>query len=287
MKAKKTEVEIETAKPLRARDAKEFRFPPGYGDNRIVLLVRDPWWTFAYWEIRRDKEDEVMQRIEASGQKAKKSILRVYDVTDISFNGKNAHQYFDIELKGLATNWYINVSSPGRSWLVDIGILSTRDEFYVLARSNVVRTPRFGMSDKLDEEWMMPEEEYWKMFGLSGGFGIGKGSLEVREMMKRRLEEQITSAAISSFSSPVGRKRERGFWFVVNTELIVYGATEPDAKVTVQGKAIGLRQDGTFSLRFSLPDGKQVIPVEATSHDGIETRCITPIVTRKTDRKNA
>ena len=238
MKTKKIEVEFETANPLRARPSKEFRFPPGYGDNRIVLLVRDPWWVFAYWEIRRDKEDEALRKIEASGQKAKKSILRVYDVTDVTFNGKNAHQHFDIELKGLATNWYINVSSPGRSWLVDIGILSTRDEFYVLARSNVVRTPRFGMSDKFDEEWMMPEEEYWKMFGLSGGFGIGKGSLEVREMMKRRLEEQITSAAISSLSSPVGRKRERQFWFVLNTELIVYGATEPDAKVTVQGLSL-------------------------------------------------
>ena len=32
-----------------------------------------------------------------------------------------------------------------------------------------------------------------------------------------------------------------------------------------------------------LPDGKQVIPVEATSSDGIDRRKITPIVTRKTE----
>ena len=70
---------------------------------------------------------------------------------------------------------------------------------------------------------------------------------------------------------------------VVNTELIVYGATEPDAKVTVQGKEITLKPDGTFSLRFALPDGKQVIPVEATSNDEIDHRKITPIVTRKTE----
>src|SRR3989338_8221119 len=119
--------------------AKEFRFPPGYGDNRIVLLVRDPWWIFAYWEIRRDKEKDVLRKIESAGDSAGKSILRVYDVTDINFNGKNARSFFDIELKGLANNWYINVGTPDRSWVVDIGIMSQNGSFYTLARSNAVK----------------------------------------------------------------------------------------------------------------------------------------------------
>lgn len=265
------------------RERKQFRFPSGYGDNKIVLLVRDPWWVFAYWEIRRDKEDDIRRKIESSGEKAQKSILRVYDVTDINFNGRNAHAYFDIDLKGLASNWYINVNSPDRAWVVEIGIVSDKGNFYALARSNIVRTPRFGMSDQLDAEWMMPEEDSWKMFSLSGGFGVGKGSLEVREMFKKRLEEQVTSGGISSAASFYRKPPERKFWLVVNTELIVYGATEPDAKVTVQGKAIKLRPDGTFTLRFALPDGKQVIPVEATSNDGVDHRRITPTVTRKTE----
>jgi hypothetical protein len=265
------------------RDRQQFRFPPGYGDNRIVILVRDPWWIFSYWEIRRDKEDEVIRRIESSGDALAKSVLRVYDVTDVNFNGKNAHAYFDIDLKGLANNWYINVGKPDRSWVVEIGIVTAKGEFYVLARSNTVRTPRFGMSDQLDAEWMMPEEEYWKMFSLSGGFGVGKGSLEVRELIKRRLEEQVSSGGISSAASFYRRPAERKFWLVVNCELIVYGATEPDANLTVQGKPIRLRPDGTFTLRFALPDGRQVIPVEATSSDGVDRRRITPIVTRKTE----
>jgi hypothetical protein len=268
--------------PLKIRK-KEFRFPPGYGDNRIVLLVRDPWWVFSYWEIRHDREEEIVKKITSSGDSPAKSVLRVYDITDINFNGTNAHSFFDIDLKGLANNWYINVGSPDRSWIVDIGIVTKSGDFYLLARSNTVRTPRFGMSDKLDAEWMIPEDDYWKMFGLSGGFGVGKGSLEVREMFKKRLEEQITSGAISSAASFYRKPADRMFWLVVNTELIVYGATEPDAKVTVQGKPIHLRSDGTFTLRFALPDGKQVIPVEATSNDGVDKRRITPIVTRKTE----
>jgi len=68
----------------------------------------------------------------------------------------------------------------------------------------------------------------------------------------------------------------------VNTELIVYGATEPDAKVTVQGREIKLNKDGTFSLRFALPDGKQIIPVRAESNDGVDVRVITPVVKKET-----
>jgi hypothetical protein len=69
---------------------------------------------------------------------------------------------------------------------------------------------------------------------------------------------------------------------VVNTELVVYGATEPDAKLTVQGKPVALRADGTFTLRFALPDGRQVIPVEAVSADSSQRRSVTPIVSRET-----
>ena len=170
------------------RQRTRFTFPPGYGDNRIVILARDPWWIFAYWEIRRDD--------------LSRYILRVYDVTDKKFTpaSAGANSHFDIELNCPATNWYINVGSPDRSWAVDIGISDKDGKFRTLARSNIVRTPRYGMSDELDAEWMVPEDEYWKMFGLSGGFGAGKGSLEVREMFSKRLEEQISSAQISSMA---------------------------------------------------------------------------------------
>lgn len=264
----------------------DFQFPYGYGDNRIVIMVRDPWWIFSYWEIMQQKENEIRNKIFQEGLRPVKSILRVYDITDIEFNGRNAHNSFDIELTGLANNWYINVGAPNRSWIVDIGILADNQEFFLLARSNCVRTPRFGMSDVIDEEWMCLEDEYWRMFGLSGGFGIGKASLGLKEMFRKRLLQQISSAgwsgAVSSISSPVKKKVRKGFWLNVDAELIVYGQTEPNAKVTVQNNPIRLRKDGTFTLRFALPDGKQEIPVVATSYDGDDTRTITPIVTRRT-----
>ncbi|MBI5307473.1 MAG: DUF4912 domain-containing protein [Planctomycetes bacterium] len=37
--------------------------PDGYGDNRIVLMVRDPLWLFTYWEIRKDVLNSVMNTL--------------------------------------------------------------------------------------------------------------------------------------------------------------------------------------------------------------------------------
>jgi phosphate transport system substrate-binding protein len=39
------------------------------------------------------------------------------------------------------------------------------------------------------------------------------------------------------------------FWFVADSELIIHGATDPDATVTIAGKPIALKPDGTFHLR--------------------------------------
>ena len=196
---------------LKGRQRKHFIFPQGYGDNKIVLLARDPWWVFAYWEIRPEKEEEVAGKIVSLGDSPQKSILRVYDVTNIGFTGKNAHSFFDIDPKGGATSWYINVGSPDRTWVADIGIVTDNGSFYTLARSNAIKTPRFGMSDVLDVKWMAPEEEYWKMFSYSGGFGAGKGSLEARKIIRERFEEQIVSGGISSGGSLYRKAFERKF----------------------------------------------------------------------------
>jgi hypothetical protein len=58
----------------------------------------------------------------------------------------------------------------------------------------------------------------------------------------------------------------------VNAELIIYGSTEPDARVSIGGRPIRLRPDGTFSYRFALPDGAYELPVVAIARDGHDGR---------------
>jgi len=108
------------------------------------------------------------------------------------------------------------------------------------------------------------------------------GSFEITEILKKRFETMVSSgqwassagAWVTSVSSPFGASfgRERGFHMHVNAELIIYGGTEPNAKVRIDGQDITLSKDGTFSYHFVFPDGQFHIPIDATSADGVEMR---------------
>jgi hypothetical protein len=267
---------VKTAQPGATQE-----LPQAYGQDKIVLQTRDPWWLHSYWEVTPGTIARLKGEIGNLFFSAK-MILRVYDVSNIIFDGNNAHKFFDIEINAEFNNWYIDTQGPGRSWCVDIGLRLASGEFIKIARSNTVNTPLDGPSWITDEEWMIPEDMFARLYGM--GFGLGKSS-PLGKAWQERVKRELffSSPGIASMASPVKKlPKERKFWLIVNTELIVYGATEPDAKVCVQGREIRLRPDGTFTLRFALPDGKQVIPVQATSQDKLEEKTITPIVTKET-----
>jgi hypothetical protein len=146
-----------------------------------------------------------------------------------------------------------------------------------------------------------PEQEkaLAKIINIDQTRRVWMGSLEITELIRRRLEQNVTSpvtpfgapgftgpSGISSVTSPfggAGAAQAKGFWFNVNAELIIYGATEPDAKVTLGGHEIKLRSDGTFSFRFSLPDGKYDLPAVAVSADGTDGRAAELKFSRETE----
>ena len=142
----------------------------------------------------------------------------------------------------------------------------------------------------------LQEQAMAKILSMDSVRRIWLGSMEITELVRRQLGREISSAAaaqlgrdqaapsgLGSISSPYGGvERKRGFWFNINAELIVYGATEPDAEVRIGGRVIKLRGDGTFSYRFSLPDGDYPLPAMATSADGEEQRIADLRFTRET-----
>jgi hypothetical protein len=263
--------------------------PHAFGDDRITLLCKDPHWLHAYWEITpRNYERGRRELASAEALLA----LRVFHYA--THDAQSPEGWFDIDVNEGARNWYVNGGRPGASFEVEIGLRSPDGRFVPLARSNRACAPTDRMSDVLDEEWLSLAEEYEQMYALSGGYrALSGGSIELRELLARRLEEMMGSGAVSSFGvSSFGasgaypaREQARGFWFVLGTELIVYGATEPDATVTCQGQPVTLRPDGTFTLRFALPDGTQLIPCAATSADKVDTITITPRVEKSTSHK--
>lgn len=268
--------------------AKAAGLPKSYGDTKIAILPRDPLWIYAYWEVSSGAIASLSKKLGDERFNVSRWMLRVHDVTGIQFDGSNSHRYFDISVNRDVDNWYINVGETNRAWCVDLGILTPDGEFVLVARSNALIMPRQGVSPITDEQWAMLQQEFERLLKLSGVDQIGKTSFDIAKLMRERWEEIVS---ISLPTSPGGASSWRGkqeevkpkeFWLKADTELIVYGATEPDAKLTVQKQPVTLRPDGSFSLRFYLPDGKQEYPIEATSADGTMKRQITFVVKRET-----
>ncbi|MFO1475289.1 MAG: DUF4912 domain-containing protein [Verrucomicrobiota bacterium] len=129
--------------------------------------------------------------------------------------------------------------------------------------------------------------------------GVWIGSMEITELIQRQLARELSSQAAAqpgpggagqaggpaSVTSPYGKAEQpaKGFWFNVNAELVIYGATEKDATVTIGGRQIRLRPDGTFSYRFALPDGSYDLPVVAVSADKTDGRAAELGFSRKTE----
>jgi len=149
--------------------------PSGYGDNKIVLMARDPHTLYSYWEIQGETESIAEKDIRDKGYSDVRRILRLYDATG---GESDAAVVMDLEITGAANSWYINGVEPGREWLIEIGFLCSSGDFFSLARSNVTITPSNKMSETCDEEWMCTKELYDELFIAAGGKEMGKSSFE-------------------------------------------------------------------------------------------------------------
>jgi len=267
--------------------------PPEYGDTKIVLLVRDPEWVFAYWEVN----DETRERygIPRSGHN-RRMVLRVYNVTGRNWPTEGAQYFFDIDISPYANNWYIKVPETDAEWVAELGIFDEQGEYVPVVASNVVRTPRDTMSPDTDAEWMVIEETFRKIYESSGGLRIRdgwRGSEELWRHLQKQIypslagAEQFGGSGVVAGSGGVAAggkaaKNQEGFWLRAEAELVLYGATEPTATVTVNGEPVKLTPDGSFSLRFALPDGEQKLVIRAVSADERHERMITKIVKKLT-----
>jgi len=165
------------------QDSSNLDLPKSYGGNRIVLFARDPWVLFSYWEIDGEIEKSVRENIKKKNLNAEKKVLRIYEAKG-SVQSPKMKVICDFELREWATSWYIHAGGPGKDWVVDIGILCDNGDFFCLARSNTVRTPRHEMSDICDEAWMCPEELYYKFLFNFGNGNIGYSSFDIRDEAK-------------------------------------------------------------------------------------------------------
>lgn len=251
--------------------------------DRIVLMVRDAYWLQACWELTRQSVQRA-QAAMAEHWHTSRPVLRVLEVDAGTTSGASGRVVREISIHGGVTNWYIDVPHPTRSYRVEIGYLGSNGRYYCLARSNIVTTPNPGATDEADPHWNDVAENFEKIYALSGGYSDEHSGGDLQELFEERLRRPMNRATETGFGVGAERalKRERDFRFDVDAEMLVFGHTKPNAHVTVAGAPVKVRPDGSFAVRLSMPDKRQVLPLVARSSDGVEHRTIVLAVERNT-----
>jgi hypothetical protein len=130
--------------------------------------------------------------------------------------------------------------------------------------------------------------------GVAGMSGVGMSGIGVTGMSGVGLYSEsgvglysMSGVGMSGvgFSASAPPIRPRQFWLIADAELIVYGATEPDATVTIGGRPVKLNPDGTFRFQMTFPDGLIDFPILAVAADGEQTRAIHMQFSRETPER--
>jgi hypothetical protein len=297
--------------PLADLAALEARMAPATRpteETRVVFLPRDPHWAYVFWEISDDDRDRALP------EGVQQLCLRVADVTGLAGGSSHLHTLQEVVVDSHATEWYLPVPLPDRDYRVELGYRKGGGGWMSLAHSSVARVPALHPSEQIFDQFIpfslesapstalpsnaLPTSPTTTTGPADAGLHervyqtatarwrrLGRGSEAFHELEDHLGVEQGAGGQHSSAGMwASGRSesgaggvggRQRSFWLVADAELIVYGATDPSARLTIGGEEVPLSADGTFRIQVPFRDGQQLYPIEAVAADGEQKRSIT------------
>lgn len=264
-------------------EQEEARLPEAYGTGKLLLAVRDPHWLYVHWDLTAPQ-----QRRYNALSADKHLVVRMYA------GGAAGQPVTEAHVHPESRFWFVHVARAETRYVAELGYYRPGRRWVPIATSAPAMTPPDSVSTEQTVRFAtIPAQERLTQLAALAKQTIPADLPPLAAAQERALAEMValhaepqeamSSAGIgeigslASFggeaegvSSPAGGAEQptAGFWFNVNADLVVYGATEPDASVTIDGRPISLRADGTFNCRFSLPDGEHSVSVSALSAQG-------------------
>ena len=276
-------------------------------DTRVVFIPRDPQWSYVFWEISEQ------DRKKALSQGANRLSLRLSDVTGSIDGTANRQTFQEVQVDSHSTEWYLPIPMSDRDYRVELGYRS-ESRWISLAFSSSARVPSLNPSVQILDQFVpfnletTPENtpelltvaEETRDTGLherlyqTATTHIKNIRIGSEEFQEGGLSQSFwNDSGVGIWASGINESgiggvpsSNRGFWLVADAELIVYGSTDPSAKLTIADQEVPLSNDGTFRLQVPFRDGVQQYPIEATVHKGSQKRNITMQFERITPEDN-
>ena len=286
-----------------------------YGTGRLLLAARDPHWLYAHWDLTHEQQRHynVLSADHHLAVRVYPGAIGARPVTEVHVHPESRH-------------WFIHVDRADTRYAAELGYYRRRHEWVAVAVSPpAVTLADTASTDQTVRFATIPAHTRLTQLAALAKQAVPAdlppadaarecalaelvaqqlvrqdeaSSVEIPELIRGLGEKGISPALLAqpaslggeveNVSSPMAPAEQSpgGFWFSINAELVIYGATEPGASLTIRGRPIALRPDGTFSCRCSLPDGDHSVTVSAMSAEG-ELRQAKLTFARRTDYQGA
>ena len=115
--------------------------PSSYGETSLAVFPVQPYAVHACWEVTPDTLERGRRDLGAEAD-AVEAVLRFHGVPAERGEDSPGSSTFDVSVDVGAGDWYVDLWSPGRTFVVELGLRTPSGRFHPLARSNRVATPR-------------------------------------------------------------------------------------------------------------------------------------------------
>ena len=273
----------------------------------LAFLPRDPDWAYVFWHISDQDRDK------AQSLGANKLCLRLYDVTGSEDGNINQGTLREIAVDSFSTEWYLPIPVSDRTYKVELGY-RYGFEWMTLSFSSPSHVPSSHPSEQILDKFVpfnleSTTETNSEILNSqkNEGTGLHERLYQAATNYPKRIRvgseefmEDISSTDMNSLQSDSGAGiwasgsndsgsgiiNNRPFWLVADSELIVYGSTDPSATLTIGGEKVPLASDGTFRLQVPFRDGSQKYNIKVVDASGTLERSITMNFDRTTPLDN-
>lgn len=177
--------DVSMADDARSVDSEDPILPERYNETKITLLLRDPQWAFAYWDV----QDSLLTSYKRKTG-FEKLFLRVYELSPNDFMMK-VLDFFDIPVKLTDNKWYINLPKAGRDYYIELMVLIHGEE-NSLCRSNIITSPSKTILDAVQES--RESSSLDNLMALCGFYTVGESSFS--SAIPQRILSMLDTARI-------------------------------------------------------------------------------------------